>query len=62
VSFVSSSGIGSLLALTEEFQEHGGTLSLAESSPTVRESIELLNLEEFLMLFESEAEALRHAA
>jgi anti-anti-sigma factor len=63
ISFLSSSGIGALLALSEEFHEHGASLSLADSSPMVRESIELLNLEEFLTLFDSEAEALRaHAA
>jgi anti-anti-sigma factor len=62
ISFLSSSGIGALLALTEEFHEHGATLSLAEASTTVRESIELMNLEEFLTLFDSEAEAVRQRA
>src|SRR5438445_13576206 len=62
VSFVSSSGIGSLLALTEEFRERGGCLSLAESSPGVRETIELLNLEEFLTVYDSEEQALKAQA
>ena len=62
VLFLSSSGIGALLALTEEFREHGATLSLAETSPTVREAIELLNLEEFLVLFDTEAQALGEQA
>jgi len=62
VSFLSSSGIGSLLALTEEFREHGGCLSLAAISPTVREAIELLNLEEFLTLYDSENDAVRAQA
>ena len=62
VSFLSSSGIGALLALTEEFREHGSSVQLVEASPTVREAIELLNLEEFLSLFDTEAEALEDAA
>jgi anti-anti-sigma factor len=62
VSFLSSSGIGSLLALTEEFRERGTSVALAETSPTVREAIELLNLEEFLVLFDTEAEAVREQA
>ena len=62
VSFLSSSGIGSLLALTEEFREHGGFLCLAEASPTVREAIELLNLEEFLTLFDTVDEAVKAQA
>jgi anti-anti-sigma factor len=62
VTFLSSSGIGSVLALTEEFREHGLSLCLAETSTTVREAIELLNLEEFLTLFDTEAEAMRERA
>jgi anti-anti-sigma factor len=62
VSFLSSSGIGSVLALTEEFREHGGRLCIAETSTTVREAIDLLNLDEFLNLYESEADALKELA
>ena len=62
VTFLSSSGIGSLLALTEEFRERGTRVALAETSPTVREAIELLNLEEFLLLFDREEEAVREQA
>jgi anti-anti-sigma factor len=62
VTFLSSSGIGSLLALTEEFRERGASLRLAEPSPTVREAIELLNLQEFLTLYETEAEAVKEQA
>jgi anti-anti-sigma factor len=62
VSFLSSSGIGSLLALTEEFRERGTLVALVEASPTVREAIELLNLEEFLMLFDTEDEAIQQQA
>ncbi len=63
VTFLSSSGIGSLLALTEEFRERGASLRLAAPSQTVREAVELLNLQEFLALYDSEADAAReHAA
>ena len=62
VSFLSSSGIGSLLVLTEEFRERGITLSLAETSPTVQEAIELMNLQTFLVLCGTEDEAVREQA
>jgi len=62
VSFLSSSGIGSLLALTEEFREKGGALGLAELSPIVREAIDLLNLEEFLAVFDRADDAIRDLA
>jgi anti-anti-sigma factor len=62
VTFLSSSGIGSLLALTEEFRERGASLRLAEPSATVREAVELLNLQEFLALYDTEADAAREQA
>lgn len=62
VSFLSSSGIGSLLVLSEEFRERGNTMSLAETSPTVREAIELLNLQAFITLHATEQDALREQA
>jgi len=62
VTFLSSSGIGALLALTEEFRESGFQLRLAETSPTVRDSVVLLNLQEFLALFETETEAVKEQA
>jgi len=58
VQLLSSSGAGSLLTLTEEFREHGGCLSVAEASPTARVAIELLNVDEFLTLYDTDAEAL----
>ena len=50
VSFVASSGIGSLLALTERFQESGGGVRLVEVSDAVRSVVDLLNLGEFLRI------------
>jgi len=57
VSFVASSGIGALLALTEEFAKDGA-LYLAPISPAVRSVIQLLNLEPYLSIYESREAAL----
>jgi anti-anti-sigma factor len=58
VSFVASSGIGSLLALTESFQDAGGSLRLAHLSHAVRSVVDLLNLGQFLAIDATEEEAL----
>lgn len=50
VTFVASSGIGSLLALTERFQDAGGGVRLVEVSDAVRSVVDLLNLGEFLRI------------
>jgi anti-sigma B factor antagonist len=62
ISFLSSSGVGALLALSEQAREHGGVLRIAAAAPVVIGTIDLLNLREYLGLFDSEAEALRRAA
>jgi anti-anti-sigma factor len=59
VSFVASSGVGTLLALTEEFQDAGGAVHLVALSEAVRSVIELLNLTQFLNIGENEQEALQ---
>ena len=58
VSFVASSGIGSLLALTESFQDAGGSLRLAHLSQAVSSVVDLLNLGQFLAIDATEEEAL----
>lgn len=50
VPFVASSGVGSLLALTDQFAEAGGCLRLVEISDAVRSVVDLLNLGEFLRI------------
>lgn len=50
VPFVASSGVGSLLALTDQFHEAGGCLRLVEISDAVRSVVDLLNLGEFLRI------------
>ncbi len=57
VSFVASSGIGTLLALTEEFGKDGA-LYLAPISLSVRSVIQLLNLEPYLAIYGSLEEAI----
>lgn len=58
VSFVSSSGVGALLALTEEFGRVGCNLYLAPVSTAVTSVIRLLNLEQFLAIYESREAAI----
>lgn len=58
VTFVASSGIGTLLALTEELKQVGGSLRLVELSEPVESVVRLLNLAQFLSIDASEDEAL----
>lgn len=62
VDFMSSSGVGTLLALAEEFREAGATLLLAAPSEAVSISVGLLNLGEFLVLHETEQVAIERLA
>ena len=57
VTFIASSGIGTLLALTEEFRENGGNLKLVALSNAVQSVVNLLNLEQFLQIEKDEADA-----
>ena len=59
VSFVASSGVGTLLALTEEFKDAGGAIHLVSPSNAVKSVIDLLNLTQFLTIGDSEAEVLQ---
>ena len=58
VSFVSSSGLGSFLVISEEFKATGGTVTYASPVKSVRHVLKLLNLDQFLELSESVEEAL----
>jgi anti-sigma B factor antagonist len=59
VSFIASSGIGALLALTEKFKESGGGVRFVQLSTAVESVIQLLNLNAFLGIDASEEEALK---
>ena len=53
ITFVASSGLGTLLALTEEFGESGGCLYLAPVSQAMESVVKLLNLDQFLAIYNS---------
>ncbi len=58
VSFIASSGVGVLLALTEELGKQGGNLYLAPVSQAVLSVIRMLNLEQFLAIHDSREAAI----
>src|SRR5262245_16095295 len=58
VTFRSSSGVGVLLVLAERTRSEGGSFRIAAPSAAVKGPLELLNLHRFLIIDESEAEAL----
>lgn len=65
VTFMGSSGLGALLALSEEFQEQAGEIRVVEPSEAARLVFRLVSLDQILMIDETEAEgvsALRRAA
>lgn len=62
VNFISSSGIGVMLALSEDFRDRGLRLRIASPSAEVRMAIGLLNLDEFLSLDESEQMSMERLA
>lgn len=62
VTFLSSSGIGALLALSEQARDKGSEFRIASPARVVTSAIDLLNLGEYLSVFGSVAEATRRAA
>ena len=58
VTFLSSSGVGAIMVLTERVKGDGGLLRLASPSSAVRAPLELLNLHRFLAIDESEDDAI----
>lgn len=62
ITFLSSSGVGALLALSEQARENGAEVRIAEAAPVVAATIDLLNLREYLHLFATESDALKRAA
>lgn len=57
VTFIASSGVGALLALVEEFRNSPCRIRLAAVSPAILSVVKLLNLDAFLHLCPSEAQA-----
>lgn len=58
ISFIASSGIGSILALTETFKDGNGSIRLVQLSSAVSSVVDLLNLGQFLEIAGTEHEAL----
>jgi anti-anti-sigma factor len=58
VSFIASSGIGALLSVAERYRGQGVRLGFASVSPAVSSVVGLLNLEQFLSIFDTDDEAL----
>jgi anti-sigma B factor antagonist len=59
VTFIASSGIGALLALTEKFRESGGCVRFVQLSTAVESVIQLLNLNAFLGIDATEQDGLK---
>ncbi len=57
ITFVASSGVGTLLALTEELKDSGGSMELAAPSEAVSSVVDLLNLTEYLAIHDTESKA-----
>ncbi|NNF07592.1 MAG: STAS domain-containing protein [Candidatus Eisenbacteria bacterium] len=57
VDFIASSGVGSLLAMAEEFRGAGVGIRFAALSTAVSSVIQLLNLNRFLEIFPTTEEA-----
>jgi len=62
VTFLGSSGVGALLVLVEQFQEQSGRVRFAAISAPARAVIDLLDLQSYLPVDETEADALRAMA
>jgi anti-sigma B factor antagonist len=58
VTFMASSGLGSLLSLAEEFRQSENRVRIAGPSTAVLSVVQLLNLDQFLQIDSSEEEAL----
>lgn len=58
VTFLSSSGVGAMMVLSERAGSDGGSLRLVAPPPPVLAPLQLLNLDTFLRIDETESEAL----
>ena len=58
VTFMGSSGLGAVLALSEEFQEQAGEVRIAEPSEAARIVIDLVSLDQVVGIDPDEAAAL----
>lgn len=61
VEFLASSGLGTLLLLTEEYRDRNGQLILTDLPNAVSEVISLLNLDQFLHVEENVESSISNA-
>ena len=61
VSFIDSSGLGSILARYKKLTQNGGRIWIAAPRPPVRKILELSGFPKLIPLFESEKQALEAA-
>ena len=59
VSFIDSSGVGTLTDVFRKMNQRGGRLALVGLRKMVRSVFEITRLDQFLAIFETEEEALR---
>ena len=59
VTFLGSSGVGALLILVDQFQQQAGSVHFAAISDSARSVVDLLDLEAYLPVHDTEEEALR---
>jgi stage II sporulation protein AA (anti-sigma F factor antagonist) len=58
VTFIASSGAGTLVVISEEFRTKDGSVQIVSASASVRRVIDLLNLERFVSFAKDEKAAL----
>lgn len=59
VEFVASTGLGTFLLLTEEFNDAEGNIVFVNATAAVLQVVALLNIDQFLNMEESEVEAFK---
>jgi len=57
LEFIASAGVGSILGMVETFRESGGDIILCNVSGTIRHIFGVLDLEDYLTLKDTRAEA-----
>jgi anti-sigma B factor antagonist len=60
VSYIDSSGIGTLINATKKIRDNKGELIISNLSSDVKKIFNLVNLETFLKIFNSEPEAINY--
>jgi anti-sigma B factor antagonist len=60
VSYIDSSGIGTLINATKKIRDKKGELIISNLSSEVKKIFSLVNLETFLKIFNSEPEAINY--